>query len=187
MVPHTQQASPCGSATSLLLLLCLVVPIHADSEYPTLKYTQHFFYRFMTVTVYLCVSASMILKMKSVRVGISCCLKRQTQPSLLKWLVFYITVSVKKKKNGCQVLFSFKHIYGILVSSISKTWQEWFGEIWMSGIWEMQSPLCCFCNNVQGRIFQIHINLLCLEGPTQVLMNVICFASHLCSLISASW
>ncbi|XP_048056148.1 protein tyrosine phosphatase receptor type Fa isoform X11 [Megalobrama amblycephala] len=31
MVPHTQQASPCGSVTSLLLLLCLVVPIHADS------------------------------------------------------------------------------------------------------------------------------------------------------------
>ncbi|ROL41629.1 hypothetical protein DPX16_9220 [Anabarilius grahami] len=31
MVPHTQQASPRGSATSLLLLLCLVVPIHADT------------------------------------------------------------------------------------------------------------------------------------------------------------
>jgi len=31
MVPHTQQAF----ATSLVLLLCLVVPIHADSEYPT--------------------------------------------------------------------------------------------------------------------------------------------------------
>ncbi|XP_051752575.1 protein tyrosine phosphatase receptor type Fa isoform X7 [Ctenopharyngodon idella] len=31
MVPHTQQASPRGSATSLLLLLCLAVPIHADS------------------------------------------------------------------------------------------------------------------------------------------------------------
>ncbi|XP_051567313.1 protein tyrosine phosphatase receptor type Fa isoform X3 [Myxocyprinus asiaticus] len=31
MVPHTLQASFHGSATSLLLLLCLAVPIHADS------------------------------------------------------------------------------------------------------------------------------------------------------------
>ncbi|XP_026112414.1 receptor-type tyrosine-protein phosphatase F-like isoform X9 [Carassius auratus] len=31
MVPHTRQASPRGRASSLLLLLCLVAPIHADS------------------------------------------------------------------------------------------------------------------------------------------------------------
>ncbi|XP_042613484.1 receptor-type tyrosine-protein phosphatase F-like isoform X8 [Cyprinus carpio] len=31
MVPHTRQASPRGRALSLLLLLCLAVPIHADS------------------------------------------------------------------------------------------------------------------------------------------------------------
>uniref|UniRef100_A0A8C1JSB4 Receptor-type tyrosine-protein phosphatase F n=1 Tax=Cyprinus carpio TaxID=7962 RepID=A0A8C1JSB4_CYPCA len=31
MVPHTRQASPRGRATSLLLLLCLAVPLHADS------------------------------------------------------------------------------------------------------------------------------------------------------------
>ncbi|XP_051987014.1 receptor-type tyrosine-protein phosphatase F-like isoform X1 [Xyrauchen texanus] len=31
MVPHTRQASRHGSATSLLLVLCLAVPIHADS------------------------------------------------------------------------------------------------------------------------------------------------------------
>ncbi|XP_016092989.1 receptor-type tyrosine-protein phosphatase F-like [Sinocyclocheilus grahami] len=31
MVPHNRQASPRGRALSLLLLLCLAVPIHADS------------------------------------------------------------------------------------------------------------------------------------------------------------